>query len=113
MDLLTAVLVDQSADGMPFLGRAETIGQFEQRHLAFIADDTVHRGDQRESLFGTETGEMAAHREMARDAIVPQIVTQLAEAIDIELENQGESDHDRVERLGRAQNLRAIQFEIE
>ena len=83
-----------------------------QRRLAFESDDAVEFGDDVERLLITQAGKVAAHREVAVDPAGAQRAHQRSVTTDVELEDEGKPDQDRVQSLGGPDDLLGILLDI-
>ncbi len=97
---------------MPVAARADRVRQFDERGLAFESDDAVQFGDDVERLLITQAGKVPAHGEVAADPAGAQRAHQRSVTTDVELEDEGKPDQDRVQSLGGPDDLLGILLDI-
>ena len=95
-----AVSIDRCRRSPPVAPEAEMVDELEQGQLALEAHDAVELRDERQRLFRAEAREVAAHREVAVDAVHPQVLGQPLEPMDVELEDQREADEHGLDFAG-------------
>src|SRR6185437_15219987 len=97
--------VGDAGDGAPVEAVADDVGEFEQGHLTFEADDAVELGDHVEGLDVGEAGEVSAHGEVAAHAGVAQHADDALVLQNVELEDEREADDQRIGLDGSADDL--------
>ncbi len=100
-------------NSLPVLARADGVDQFEQGHFPLEADDAVEFRDKLERLAIAEAREMTTYREVARNTVRSQERQQPCVAIDVELEDQGEPDQNRVDLPRHARNRFGLLLDVD
>src|SRR6185437_12661095 len=97
--------VGDAGHGVPVEAVADDVGEFEESHLAFEADDAVELRDHVEGLDVAEAGEVSTHGEVAFDAGVAEHADDALVLENVELEDEREADDDRVGLDGSGDDL--------
>ena len=98
---------------LPVLACANGLDQFEQGHLPLEADDAVEFRNELERLAIAEAREMTSYCEVAGNTVRSQERQQPCVAIDVELEDQGESNQNRVDLPRHAHNRFGLLLDVD
>ena len=96
-DDLIALPINDAHDIAPVISIAQSINHFQQRRFAFETHQAVDSRNQFHCVLIAEAREMAAHRKMARDAVIAQITDESVEDFDVELKDQRKANQDWVQ----------------